>query len=111
MKNKLNIVIVNYGMGNLNSIKNMFRRIGYDSVITGSINQIKEANKIVLPGVGSFDNAMDKLDGLGLVSVLNQKVLTEKVHIMGICLGMQLMTKQSEEGKKKGFGWIQAKNC
>lgn len=103
------IAIVDYGMGNLGSIKNMLARIGADSVITSDKDQIASADKLILPGVGAFDNAMTNLRNLGLLPVLNNQVLEEKVPILGICLGMQLLTKSSEEGVLDGLGWIDAK--
>lgn len=102
------ITIVDYGMGNLLSIQNMFRRIGVPSEISGDAGRIKHASKILLPGVGAFDAAMEKISESGLIPVLNEKVLEEKVPVLGICLGMQLLTKDSEEGVCQGFGWIDA---
>lgn len=102
------ITIVDYGMGNLGSVKNMFKRIGVPCKITSNIEEIKEAEKLLLPGVGAFDNAMKKLNETGLKSVLDHKALVEKVPILGICLGMQLLTNGSEEGDEPGLGWINA---
>jgi len=102
------IVIINYGMGNLGSVKNMFKKIGEAAIISSDINEIKRATKILLPGVGSFDNAMKNLDKLGLIEIIKEKVLLERIPIMGICLGMQLLTKGSEEGTLEGFGFINA---
>jgi len=102
------IVIINYGMGNLGSVKNMFKKIGEPAIISSDINEIKRATKILLPGVGSFDNAMKNLDKLGLIEIIKEKVLVERIPIMGICLGMQLLTKGSEEGTLEGFGFINA---
>lgn len=102
------IVIVDYGMGNLGSIANMIKKVGYKSIITSDLKEVKKATKLILPGVGSFDNGMRNLKELGMIEVLNQKVLIEKTPVLGICLGMQLMTKSSEEGKLSGLGWIDA---
>ena len=102
------IVIVDYGMGNLGSIANMIKKVGYKSIITSDLKELKKATKLILPGVGSFDNGMRNLKELGMIEVLNQKVLIEKTPVLGICLGMQLMTKSSEEGKLSGLGWIDA---
>lgn len=102
------IVIVDYGMGNLGSIYNMIKKIGYISTISSDTNQIEKASKIILPGVGAFDNGIYNLKKLNIFELLNQIVLEEKVPILGICLGMQLMTLSSEEGKEKGLGWINA---
>ena len=102
------MIIVDNGMGNLGSIVNMIKKIGYKSQYTANIEQIKKAKKLILPGVGSFDKGMSNLANLGLIDVLNKKVLEEKTPILGICLGMQLMTNMSEEGDLAGFGWINA---
>lgn len=103
------ITIVNYGMGNLGSVQNMFKRIGVPSEITGDPAIIAKSTKLLLPGVGAFDAAMQKIADSGLLTVLNKKVLEEKVPTLGICLGMQLLTNSSEEGVLPGLGWIPAK--
>lgn len=102
------ITIVDYGMGNLGSIQNMFRRAGAKSVITGDPAAVADAQKILLPGVGAFDNAMQRIDEGGLRDILDRKALVEKVPVLGICLGMQLLTRSSEEGRLPGLGWIPA---
>lgn len=102
------IVIVDYGMGNLGSVANMLKKIGYPSLISSDKTTIEKATKLILPGVGAFDSAMLRLRELGLVDLLNLKVKVEKVPVLGICLGMQLLANKSEEGGlEKGFGWIQ----
>ena len=101
------ITIIDYGMGNLGSIKNMLKKIGYPSVITTDKTAIRDATKLILPGVGAFDSAMQMLKKLDLVDVLNTKVLIDKTPVLGICLGMQLLANRSEEGGlEKGLGWI-----
>jgi glutamine amidotransferase len=102
------ITIVDYGMGNLGSIKNMFKYIGVETTIESDVDKIKNASKILLPGVGSFDTAMKKINESDLKEVLNEKALKEQVPVLGICLGMQLLTKSSEEGSISGLGWIEA---
>lgn len=103
------IVIVDYGIGNLASVQNMLKKINVkDVVISGDVNVIAKADKLILPGVGSFDAGMNNLVNSGLIEILNKKVLNEKVPILGICLGMQLMTLKSEEGLKQGLGWVNA---
>lgn len=102
------VVIVDYGAGNMGSIQNMFKKLGQESVITSDETIILEATKLVLPGVGSFDSAMEKLNALKIVDALNKKVLEEKTPILGICLGMQLLAKKSDEGTLNGLGWIDA---
>jgi len=103
------ITIVDYGMGNLGSIKNMFKYIGVEATIESDVDKIKNASKILLPGVGSFDTAMKKINESDLKEVLNEKALKEQVPVLGICLGMQLLTNSSEEGNLAGLGWINAK--
>lgn len=100
------ITIVDYGMGNLGSIQNMFRRAGAKAVISGDPAVVADAEKILLPGVGAFDNAMQRIDEAGLRTVLDRKALVEKVPVLGICLGMQLLTRSSEEGVLPGLCWI-----
>lgn len=102
------ITIVNYDMGNLGSVQNMLKKIGVKSIITSSPEDILKADKLLLPGVGNFKRAMEKLDAFGLIDPLNHKVRDHKTPILGICLGMQLMTNYSEEGNCKGLGWIDA---
>jgi glutamine amidotransferase len=100
--------IIDYGMGNLGSVKNMLKKIGEVSLVSSKKEDIQSATKILLPGVGSFDNAMQNLKELDLTALIQEKVLSEKTPIMGICLGMQLLTKGSQEGELEGFGFIDA---
>ena len=102
------ITIIDYGIGNLGSVVNMIKKVGGKSIVTSNIEEVKRAKKILLPGVGSFDNAVENLQKLGLFEVIKEKVLIDKVPIMGICLGMQLLTKGSEEGDLKGFSFVDA---
>lgn len=102
------IVIVDYGMGNLGSILNMFRKIGAPAMISSSLADIEKAGKLVLPGVGAFDSGMKNLNERGLTAVLREHVVERGKPILGICLGLQLLTKRSEEGITEGLGWIDA---
>jgi glutamine amidotransferase len=103
------IVIVDYGIGNLASVLNMFKKIGATNVcISKDYALIEKATKLILPGVGAFDAGMDNLEKSGLIPLLNKKVIEDKIPLLGICLGMQLLTKKSEEGVKPGLGWIDA---
>jgi len=103
------IVIIDYNMGNLRSVQKSFLVNNCNAEITNNHEQILNADKIVLPGVGAFPDAMDELLNLGLVEVLNEAVIKNKKPFLGICLGMQLMAKLGHENfKTKGLGWIDA---
>jgi imidazole glycerol-phosphate synthase subunit HisH len=103
------ITIIDYNVGNLSSISNMLKRLGIESTISNDREIIDAAEKLILPGVGSFDYGMQQLHSSGLVPVLNKKVLEDKRPILGICLGAQLLTKGSEEGNEPGLGWVNGK--
>lgn len=102
------IVIVDYGLGNLHSVEKAFKRVGSKAIISNKIDEIDSASKLVLPGVGHFKKGMEKLNNLNLLEVLDLKVIKQKIPILGICLGMQLMTSRSDEGDCKGLSWIDA---
>lgn len=102
------IVIVDYGVGNLGSIVNMLKKIGAKAQASSDPEALRAAEKLILPGVGAFDPGMRKLHEAGLVPLLNELVLEKKVPVIGLCLGMQLMTRRSAEGRETGLGWIQA---
>lgn len=116
------LVIVDYKMGNLHSVKKKLDRLKVDAVISSDPKTILNASKLILPGVGHFGNAMKNLKELNLLDALNEAVLVKKTPILGICLGMQLMAKTSEEGTEnrelraesrdlfsvKGLGWFDA---
>lgn len=101
------ITIVDYGMGNLGSLLNMFKRIGATTRVVADPALLSGAEKLVLPGVGAFDAAMGRINEVpGLREVLDHKAMTESVPILGVCLGMQLLTSSSEEGVLPGLAWI-----
>jgi glutamine amidotransferase len=102
------IVVVDYGVGNLGSIVNMFKKVGHKAVSSADPAVIEGAEKLILPGVGAFDAAMRKLNETGLVPVLDHLVNEKKVPVLGLCVGLQLMTKGSEEGQLPGLGWFDA---
>jgi glutamine amidotransferase len=104
----MSVLVIDYGMGNVSSIANMGRVAGHDMVISDDLSQIANASKLILPGVGSFDAAMTLLHKRGIIEVLNHAVLERKTPILGICLGMQLFSRRSEEGYMPGLGWIAA---
>ena len=102
------IVIIDYGMGNLGSIANMLKKVGAEAVVSSEAAVIERADKLILPGVGAFDNGMKSLAERGMIPLLNAKVLRDKTPILGLCLGMQLFTQRSEEGQLRGLGWLEA---
>lgn len=103
------ITIVDYGVGNLASIQNMLARANVDSRICSSEFEIRSASKLILPGVGAFDTCVIKLHESGLLDTLNTKVLHERIPVMGVCVGHQLLFETSEEGKMPGLGWLKGK--
>lgn len=107
MEKKHKIVIIDYGMGNLNSVKNAFHFLGYESTITHDAKLIMNSDIIILPGVGAFGKAMENLKSMGLDQLLTDAVIVNKKPFLGICLGMQLIAESSEEkGRHTGLGWI-----
>ena len=102
------IVIADYGMGNLHSVLKAFRRLRIDALISSDPEEIMGAEKLILPGVGNFKRGMTNLKERNLIDPLNKAVIENKTPILGICLGMQLMTNHSEEGDIAGLGWVDA---
>jgi glutamine amidotransferase len=100
------ITIIDYGMGNLLSVQNMIRKVGGEATIESDTSKIQEAESIILPGVGHFGKAMELIQNMGLIEVLNRHVFELQKPILGICLGMQLLFEKSEEGNSKGLGFI-----
>jgi imidazole glycerol-phosphate synthase subunit HisH len=103
------ITIIDYGMGNLGSVINMFKKIGVPAQIASKPDAILNAQKLILPGVGSFDSAMKRIQESDLYGTINYMVLEKEIPILGICLGMQLLTEGSAEGSMPGFGWIKGR--
>jgi glutamine amidotransferase len=99
------VTIIDYGLGNLGSIQNIIRKLGFDSQISSDRNIIEQASKIILPGVGSFDKAISNLGSYDFIDLIKKKALSG-TPILGICLGMQLLANRSEEGVLDGLGLI-----
>jgi glutamine amidotransferase len=108
MKNKIHVI--DYGVGNIGSLINIVKFLDLNVVVTNEAKELKKASRIILPGVGSFDAAINKINDLsGLKNLILEKALNEKIPFLGICLGMQLLVNSSEEGEKNGLGLIKGK--
>ncbi len=100
------MIIVDYGLGNLQSIANMLARVGVSAEVSRDPAKIAAADRIILPGVGAWDAGLRQIDDRGLREVLDRHAKIEKKPTLGICLGMQLLFDSSEEGERAGLGWI-----
>lgn len=100
------IRIVDYGVGNIQAFLNMFKRLGIPAGRAHTASDLGDASRLILPGVGAFDNAMALLNASGMRDVLESRVLGEGIPILGVCVGMQMMAGSSEEGKLSGLNWI-----
>ncbi len=100
------IHIVDYGLGNVQAFVNMFKRLGYEVVRSRTATDLSGATKIILPGVGAFDHAMELLNDSGMRPALDELVTHKKVPVLGICVGMQILANGSEEGHVEGLGWV-----
>lgn len=100
------IAIINYGSGNIQAIGNIYHRLNIPFIVAEQPDDLKKATKIILPGVGAFDQAITELEKSGLRQALDDHILYIKKPILGICVGMQILAKSSEEGVLKGLGWI-----
>jgi imidazole glycerol-phosphate synthase subunit HisH len=103
------ISIIDYGVGNLASIKNMLKKAGFESVLATDEESIMKADKIILPGIGAFDHCMAEFNKSGLRESVEKKVLESKTPLLGICVGLQMLMESSEEGLEPGLGWITGK--
>jgi glutamine amidotransferase len=100
------IHIVDYGLGNIQAFANMYKRLGFEAKRAKSAADLEGATRIILPGVGAFDHAMEQLDASGMRPVLEHLVKEQHVPVLGICVGMQILASSSEEGSKAGLGWV-----
>jgi imidazole glycerol-phosphate synthase subunit HisH len=103
------ITIVNYGVGNLASIKNMLKKTGFESELATDVETINRASKIILPGIGAFDHCMSEFNKSGVRDAVTKKIMEEKTPVLGICVGLQMLMERSEEGTEPGLGWIAGK--
>jgi len=103
------IGIVDYGSGNINAFINIYKKLNIDTLILNNANSFKKVKKLILPGVGSYDNVITTLKNKNLFDILNKYIIDKRVPVLGVCLGMQIMSNNSDEGKLNGFGWIKGK--
>ncbi len=100
------IALINYGLGNVQAFINVYQRLHIPVMVANTPDDIKKATKLILPGVGHFDHAMRLFNQSGLREVVEQRVLSEKIPILGICVGMQMLARRSDEGVESGLGWV-----
>jgi len=100
------ITLIDYGVGNIFAFQNVYKRLDIPTKIAKSSQDLMDAQKLILPGVGSFDYAMNRLNDSGMREKLDELVLDKKIPVIGICVGMQMMGNRSDEGKEEGLKWI-----
>lgn len=100
------IAILSYGTGNVRAFANVYQRLNIRAVIATTADDLRQASKIILPGVGAFDSAMQQLESSGMRDVLIELVLDKKKPVLGVCVGMQMLANGSDEGACAGLGWI-----
>jgi imidazole glycerol-phosphate synthase subunit HisH len=100
------ISIVDYGLGNIRAFSNMYKRLNIEAKVATCADDLQSATKIILPGVGAFDHAMELLQASGMRETLDDLVLNRKVPVLGICVGMQILAEGSDEGRLPGLGWV-----
>lgn len=100
------IGIINYGLGNIKAFANVYKHLNMSHAVVDTVSELKQADKLVLPGVGAFDYAMQRLNDSGMRETLDAVVLEKNVPVIGVCVGMQMLAKSSEEGELPGLGWI-----
>jgi imidazole glycerol-phosphate synthase subunit HisH len=100
------IHIINYGLGNVQAFANVYKRLGVETRLASRANELENAQRIILPGVGAFDHAVTLLEQSGMRGALNDLVVNRKVPVLGVCVGMQLLANTSDEGNLTGLGWV-----
>jgi glutamine amidotransferase len=100
------ITIINYGLGNVQAFANLYKRLNIPASIATCAQDLEGATRLILPGVGAFDHAMELLDGSGMREKVDELVLKQQVPVLGVCVGMQILAASSDEGKLSGLGWI-----
>lgn len=100
------IHIVDYGLGNINAFSNMYKRLGIEARTARTADELRAASRLILPGVGAFDHAMQLLQASGMREALDDLVLERGVPVLGVCVGMQILARGSDEGKSRGLGWV-----
>src|SRR4051794_35860997 len=100
------ITIINYGLGNVQAFANLYKRLNIPVAVATNAADFKRASKLILPGVGAFDHAMELLDASGMRPAIDELVLKQAMPVLGVCIGMQILARSSEEGKLPGLGWI-----
>lgn len=100
------ISLIDYGVGNINAFLNIFKQLGIAAKKASSVHDVRQSTKLILPGVGAFDDAMQRLNDSGMREALEEAVLVNNIPVIGICVGMQMLAEKSDEGVKPGLGWI-----
>lgn len=100
------IAIIDYGLGNVRAFANIYNQLNVASVIAANVEQLRPASRVILPGVGAFDQAMLRLEKSGMRSLLDEMILQRRLPVLGVCVGMQILMQSSEEGSAAGLGWI-----
>lgn len=103
------ITIIDYGLGNVSAFSNMYRRMSIDARVAKNASELEGATRVILPGVGAFDHALTLLDASGMRPALTDLVTEHRVPLLGVCVGMQILAKSSDEGRSPGLGWIPGK--